>query len=360
MECDQCGAPRPRTGRCPECGAPPPRAAGGSPGGSRSSMRNWRQSSGDDWGQRDPGGSGRGSRQGRGGAADAWDSGSRGRRRGGYEEEDLGRALVPQAPNQGMMSIPEQGAAMIPASAAELDDVDRAMGVRRPVYIPAIGDKPKVKPRTWRVLSGVLSVLLMCVASCAAAGVLGHSAVQRLFPSPVKALQTPVTIDYSAVPATPVATAGTAGTYIRNVVTSTAHDAGDSPVGITSHFLIGQAVNVVLTVRGVPKGQHHTVTVHWFLQGNDLHLENVAGMITSVDISQDQNAYFVVNYPVAGVGTAKIYWDLPKGDNGDAPNDPHLAATISFGIYQPTPTAPSSKTPTTPGKTPVATTTKTK
>ena len=34
MECDQCGARRPRSGPCPECGAPAP--------GTYSSMRQWR------------------------------------------------------------------------------------------------------------------------------------------------------------------------------------------------------------------------------------------------------------------------------------------------------------------------------
>ena len=28
----------------------------------------------------------------------------------------------------------------------------------------------------------------------------------------------------------------------------------------------------------------------------------------------------------------KVYWDLPKGDSGDDPNDKALMATIYFGV----------------------------
>ena len=51
----------------------------------------------------------------------------------------------------------------------QTDEEERAIGIRRPVYIPATGEKRKKKLGTWRVVSGVVSVMLICVASCGGA-----------------------------------------------------------------------------------------------------------------------------------------------------------------------------------------------
>lgn len=354
MECDRCGAVRPRTGQCPNCGAPPPRN-----GGARSSMRDWRQP-GPDESRRGGGGGGRGGRQawdqGYDDDAGGWDDEPRGRRRRGdpgYEDVDLERALVPQGPGGLAPMPPQQGGALAVPGYAGLDDEERALGIRRPVYIPATSDKPKVRPRTLRVLSGVLSVLLMCVASCAAAGILGREEIAKLLPSPIKTFQTPVTINYGPVPATPIATVGPAGTYVHGVYTATLQGQTYVP---TTHFNVGQFVYVVVPVTGLPKGQQHVLTIRWYLAGVDLGIQNLkdANLVQRVPPPTGDGIVFKINYPAAGVGEAKIFWDLPANDDGTAPNDPHLAAAIMFGFYQPTPTpAPPTKTTgatKTPGK----------
>src|SRR5262249_49106123 len=200
MECDQCGARRPKTGPCPNCGAPPP--------GTFSSMRQWKNQSRSGEGPAKRG-SGVGWRQGQG-----WDeggyeeppagrSGGRNRRTGpSYDEMDLDRALVPAQPDMLPMQMGTGMGVAVPGLPST-EEEERAMGIRRPVYIPATGER-KRKLGTWRVISGVLSVMLFCAASCAAAGVFGKGILANLVNNPTTRTPTPFAIDFSGVPVTPV------------------------------------------------------------------------------------------------------------------------------------------------------------
>ncbi len=185
MECDQCGARRPRSGPCPECGAPAP--------GTYSSMRQWKDQS--RTGQGPAVGRGSGSSW-KGNASSSrlrntrngWDEGgyeeepparssAGNRRRPNYEDVDLERALVPSARDMMPMdpnAIGMAGGAGLPAipGLPQTDEEERAIGIRRPVYIPATGEKRKKKLGTWRVLSGVVSVMLFCIVSCSRRGFL--------------------------------------------------------------------------------------------------------------------------------------------------------------------------------------------
>ena len=200
MLCDQCGSERPRSGLCPECGAPPP--------GTYSSMRDWKGRGGPgESDRRSRGGSGgseqlpwradtsgrRGRSGGRwGGSGDNWQddgydeppasrrSNRRNRRPAdGYDEVDLDRALVP-ARNE--MMAPMEGGAGLPALPGfpQTDEEERMLGIRRPAFIPATSEKRKKRLSSWRVISGVLSVMLACIASCAAAGILGRDRIEAL------------------------------------------------------------------------------------------------------------------------------------------------------------------------------------
>src|SRR5215469_1954185 len=141
MECDQCGARRPRTGPCPECGAPPP--------GTHSSMRQWRDQA--RTGKRPAvGGRGSGANWRAGRQPDEWDNGDEYNQYGqydegppsgrmsarqarpaqnyqDYEEVDLERALVP---NYGdlMPMAQSMGSVAIPGMPAT-DDEERALGI---------------------------------------------------------------------------------------------------------------------------------------------------------------------------------------------------------------------------------------
>jgi hypothetical protein len=230
------------------------------------------------------------------------------------------------------------------------EEEERAMGIRRPVYIPATHEK-KVRPGSFRVISGVLSVLLLCVASCGVAGLLGRSRIESLLKGPVRTNLTPPAIDYSQVPATPTSTAGPAAKFLKSAVTSKAVDNGYNATSPTTKFMVGSTIYVVLQVRGLPKGEPHTLSVRWYLGGTDIGVQALSGAQTNWQIKGDSNAYFGLVYPGAGVGQARVYWDRPASDTSNDLKDQYLAQTVTFGVYAPTPTP----TPTTkPGSSPSA------
>lgn len=320
MECDRCGARRPRTGRCPNCGAPPP-------GGS--SLSQWKTR----------GGGGRGS------GAD-WDESDaprgRGRQRGDYEEMDLGRALVPSA-NQ-IMPMPQTGGLPALPGQPSTEEEERALGIRRPAYIPVTTDKPKRKIRSWRVVSGVLSVMLVCVASCGGAAFLGKERLTSILPPIIQTRLTPQVYDFSQVPATPASTPGPASKDVTNVILAATLDNNNVPIDITTHFKVNSFVNVVIRTRPLTAGETHTLSVRWFLNGIDVGIPDSKTRVTLNDPAKP-GAKFQLAYPQAGVGMVKIYWDRPGGDTSDKADDPHLAQTLYFAIEQPTPTPSTKGTP---------------
>lgn len=344
MVCDRCGAQRRPTGPCPRCGAPPA-AGGGRAYGSRAPGGGYGEG---------PGG-GRGPRRGSGaGWGDYQDeppgrSGGRNQRRGGYEEIDAGRALVPAS--QGLAPV-DVGAALpaIPGL-PQTEEEERAMGIRRPVYIPANGEQHKRRVSSFRVISGVLSLMLVCIGACSALTFFegkNIASIVTTHPQVVRVTQAP--FDYTKVPATPAATPGPAAKYITSATLAHNVDSNFAPVDISSKFTVNSMVYVVLNVRNVPKGNTHTVSVHWFLNNVDVQLPPSA--LTTKDITVDSNAYFALLYPQQGVGMVKIYWDRPAGDTGNSPTDQYLAQTLYFAVQPPVPTpTPTPKTTTTPGAT---------
>jgi hypothetical protein len=276
-----------------------------------------------------------------------------------YAGVDLDRAIVPSvglAPAE--VGVP--GMPGMPGIPSEEDE--RLLGIRRPVYIPATGNKRRRRIGSWRVISGVLSVVLMCVAACGAATVLGRHYVSSLYGKVVPT--SPVAnIDYTPVPATPVATPGSAGVqgggtgekYVVSVTTSKRWDPTGSAVDVTSHFLVNDVVYVVAQIRNAPQGQH-TACVRWYLNGVYLVLPQSSEVCTAVT-NPNVAVEFSLPFPQPGVGMARIYWDRPAKDTDTSNKDPYLAQTILFGIYEPaTPTAVPGKTPSpSPGKTPTAT-----
>lgn len=337
MECDQCGARRPRTGPCPNCGAPPP--------GTYSSMRGWRGqggksaprgSSGANWGQQ--------------GGYDQWGesyddrpvgrSGGRNARRGQqYEDVDLERALVPT----GNEMLPMQQGAGLPAlpGMPTTDEEERALGIRRPAYIPATLGKRKRRLGSFRVLSGVLSVLLVCIASCGVATVFGRDRITNFIAPPIRKSLTPPTIDYSKVPGTPAATPGPRADVVKSAVTSKAVDTNFNPVDPTTQFLTGSTVYVALQVRNAPQDSKHVITVLWYVNGVFTTIRSKRDNVDPNNPNHylsDMNASLGLQYPQPCVGEARVYWDLPDSAKTEQEIAPFLAQRLFFAVRDPAPT----------------------
>lgn len=275
-----------------------------------------------------------------------------------YEEVDLERALVPTRGDMMPMDPAMMGAG-VPAlpGLPGTEEEERALGIRRPVYIPATGDKRKRKLGTWRVVSGVVSVMLVCVASCGLAGLVGRDRIASIFGGPQGVLSTPVTFTSANVPVTPVATPGPANRFVQHVVTATGVDNNLFATHPTSRFTTNSNVYVVISVRGVSDSKQHTVSIEWYQNTVRLDLH---GAETTRTITKDSQVFFALSYPSPGVGMARVYWDKPDTDTSDSPSDPALADTIYFLVQSPQSGTPSpSGTPgtATPGKTPVPTST---
>jgi len=342
MRCEECGTRYQGNGPCPNCGYRPAR--------SHSSLSGWkedartgrgpsvapgnRRRSGDEWDQYDGYGydepenppSRSGSRRN---PADY----------GSYQDVELSRALVPTHDDLLPMAQDLNGLPGFPATEEE----ERALGIRRPVYIPATGKKREKKLSSWRVISGVLSVLLVCSASLVLAGIAGQKQLAILFKGPVAAHVTAVPFSTAGVPVTPVATPGPAGKYVKNIVTAQGVDNGLFPIHPTSYFTPNSTVYVVFSVRGTQANSVHTLSVVWYLNGQALPLGQSGN--TSKTIHQDSQVFFSLNYPAAGIGKAVIFFDKPANDPGTSPGDQFYAGSITFAVTPAQATPTTSKTP---------------
>src|SRR5260370_41305268 len=251
------------------------------------------------------------------------------------EGVDLGRALEPPRSEMLPMSQSAAGMLAVPGMPAS-DEEERILGIRRPVYIPAIGDRRKRKLGTFRIVSGVASIMLVCIVGCGLAGLLEHDQISAVFNGPRSSVSTPVTYDFTQVPRTPVATFTPQNKLIKTVVTATGADNNHAPIGPTSHFLMTKpdgsqnasaVVSVIVYVRGVPKGQQHIVSVHWYIQNVDVGLPPNAN--TTATITADANVLFTLAYPEPRLGTARIFLHLSGNATSNHTTYSLLTATVT-------------------------------
>lgn len=379
MECDQCGAPRPRTGPCPECGAPPPRlgargGAGGSglrgrsqPGSGSSGSR---RTSGTNWGGGGGGGllsRDSGSRRAGRGSGDGWGDeyndpdaygGATGRSGGRFSSGEYGgvdpsRALMPQY-DEAMPPSAEGGLIAGLPGFPQTDEEERAIGLRRPAYIPATEPRRKKKLSSGRVISGVLSVLLVTVGVCGGLGFLGQQQLAKVFSGPLRTFIAQPTVDMSQIPVTPVSTPGPSAKIITSAVTAHQVDSSYNPIDVTSRFTVNDTVYVVVNIVGASQKGANTLSCRWFLDGIDYNLKSGTTVTVQPTKTNNFHGYCGLPYYQTGVGMVKIYWNKPASDSGDDPKDPYLAQTIKFGVFAKLPgtATPGSGTPKPGGATP--------
>lgn len=237
----------------------------------------------------------------------------------------------------------------------QTDEEERAIGMRRPAFIPATGPKRKNKPSSGRVFSGMISILLVTVGVCAGLGFLGQQQFAKVFSGPVHIVVAAPTVDMGKVPTKSVSTPGPAAKVITSAVTARGIDKDYNAVDITSYFTVNSTVYVVANIVGASQKTTNTLSCTWFLDGIDYKLKS--GTKSSLPPSKTSNfhGYCALPYYQTGVGMVRIYWNRPDSDTSDSPTDPYLAQTITFGVFttlpgKATPTAkPGAPTPTKTG-----------
>jgi hypothetical protein len=91
------------------------------------------------------------------------------RRDGEYDEYGLDeRSLMVSQADDNIPMLPTDHSML---SALPSEEEERMLGIRRPAFIPATGDRKGPRPGRWRVISGTMSVMLLCVALCGVTGV---------------------------------------------------------------------------------------------------------------------------------------------------------------------------------------------
>lgn len=252
---------------------------------------------------------------------------------------------------RGLMVAPDAGGIMpqfddraLPALPTE--EEERALGIRRPAFIPATDERKGTKPGRWRVISGVLSIMLVCVGACGLSGVL----VQRnVFPgiskllglSTLKNVSTPLltvpTIYAGMAPlVTPVPGAKTPIQNIKSYKYITAAKVAgspDTPHDPTDIFDVNQLIYIVGDANDQVKAKD-VFSANWFYNGQQQASSSVTVMHDNTPLQLE----FKYGYPTIGNGRVDIYYNKT------------LAYQVLFYItvpsQTPTPTPASHTTPT--------------
>ncbi len=379
MQCPSCGHERPRTGNCPHCGAA---LAGGKAGNSNpSSLRGWREQanpaagparpSRPNWDDQRPISRpvsrplGNDPARSRGSGAN-WGSANQGGPNQSYPRrndpnQSYARRGDDYGDERGLMLAPDGGAIMpqlddraLPALPTE--EEERALGIRRPAFIPATDERKGKKPGRWRVISGVASIMVLCVAMC---GVTGLLAQRNVFPglSKLLGIKPPsVSTTGANIPdyylkgtllVTPVPTAKTpiqTPASYSNITPGTSPSSPVIPKGPTDIYALGSTAFVVMQVNEQAK-VGDKIGVHWLLNGQDVtpDLQKTNSNCCFKPETQANTALQVVfelHLVTIGNFQAQIYYNTT------------LAYTLLFVVV------PSNQVPTTPTATVHATATK--
>ncbi len=199
-----------------------------------------------------------------------------------------------------------------------------APGRKPPAFIPATRPRRPYRLGRYRIVSGVLSLVIVVLA---AGGGLGFLAVhsgwfQKAFGTKTLA---PFNFEYpqptvAALSGTPQPTPGDANAakIIVKVTLAKNYTNHYDPVNITTSFKVGDTVNVLWQVRKAKAND--VISIKWYQDGTPI--TNIDPQNTKETISKDGdwNGVFGLAYPTPSIGSAEVYY------NGT------LAWTIQFVI----------------------------
>ena len=282
MQCTTCGRDRPRTGNCPYCGAGPMVSRNNDSG---SSMREWRdqtrgqqtpnQSSNQNsrpnyTDPRSPNSSSRTPSRSRN-PDNGWESPNQSQSRRRVNDDN---ALVVR-PGSNIPMIPEDDR-NLPALPTE--EEERAMGIRRPAFIPATEERRGERAGGWRVISGVLSLMLVCVGACGVTGVLARNTVLPKVaslvginvPKSVSATPTPIPALYTSGTSlvTPAPNAPDVLSSIVSTKTYTEDATNIIPGPSTALFFVGDSIHIIARADKAKVGD--VFSVKWIYNGQDI------------------------------------------------------------------------------------------
>lgn len=266
----------------------------------------------------------------------------------GYGDEyagvDASRALVPQY-GEPMPPSAEGGLMSGLPGFPQTDEEERALGIRRPVYIPATGEKRKRKLSSARIVSGTASILVVTLLLCGGLGFLGQRQIAKFIGGAIKTSVTPAPVDLSQVPLKPASTPGAAAKIVTSATTARGIDKEYNAEDITSYFTVNSTVYVVVNIVGASQSGMNKLTCRWFLNGIDYNLKSGTSYTVQSTKTNNFHGYCGLPYYQTGIGMVKIYWNKPDSDSGDAPNDKYLAQTIKFAVLTALPSTPAAGTP---------------
>lgn len=199
-----------------------------------------------------------------------------------------------------------------------------APGRKPPAFIPATRPRRPYRLGRYRIVSGVLSLMIVVLAVGGALGFWAvHSGVFAKFFG-TKTLA-PFNFEYpqptvAALSGTPQPTPGDANAskIIVKVTLAKNYTNHYDPVNITTSFKVGDTVNVLWQVRKAKAND--VISIKWYQDGTPI--TNIDPQNTKETISKDGdwNGVFGLAYPSPSVGSAELYY------NGT------LAWTIQFVI----------------------------
>lgn len=245
----------------------------------------------------------------------------------------MGQALVPyQAPNQGqpannsLMVLPSafptinQNARGVNPLLPALPDAGEA-----PVYVAPMYTKPRPLIPRYRAVSGLLSVLIVCVLLCAGAGYYAKVTGKLTFIQSMFGSYTPPKIaaaqNMLPVPSNQVTPGPVWNTIVTSAAISNSVDPKTNQVSsYINHFTVGQIVYITCSVNTSKAG---TLIVQYYT--NDKYYTKTS---KPVNANTQATASFPMTFEQPFEGKAEIYWADAQGKNAQ------LAVTLLF-VVQP-------------------------